>query len=231
MSEKIFTIPINDAFDRHDGCPLCRLRSELEKSSLEYVMGAAMMEPDVRALTNALGFCGTHLSKMMDMKNRLSLALVLESHLADILSSVSGEKEKRKKKEDTAPDELAKMANSCYVCSRVSMFENKYLSNIIYMWKKEEAFRVKLRSQEHFCLTHWAALIKAAKNELSEGLYNEFSMQLKELEISYIKKLSGDVSAFCKSFDHRYASLPLSEDEKSSVNRASSFLTGDHQNG
>ena len=38
MKEKIYTIPISEAFEHYDGCPLCRLYGELEKSSLSYVL-------------------------------------------------------------------------------------------------------------------------------------------------------------------------------------------------
>ena len=84
MSEKIFTIPINEAFDGHDGCPMCRLRSALEENTLSCTLGAAMMEPDVRIKMNAAGFCREHLSALRSMKNKLALALILESHLADV---------------------------------------------------------------------------------------------------------------------------------------------------
>lgn len=84
MAEQIYTIPINEAFEQRDGCPLCRMREKLERESLEYVMGAAMMDPDVRIRTNRLGFCRSHYDKMLAMKNRLSLALMLESHLEEV---------------------------------------------------------------------------------------------------------------------------------------------------
>lgn len=84
MAEQIYTIPINEAFEQHGGCPLCRMKQKLERESLEYVMGAAMMDPDVRIRTNRLGFCRNHYDDMLAMKNRLSLALMLESHLDEV---------------------------------------------------------------------------------------------------------------------------------------------------
>ena len=71
----------HEAFDEKQGCPLCRLRQKLENQSLSYIMGAAMMEPDIRIVTNQLGFCREHFHKMLGMGNRLSLALMLDSHL------------------------------------------------------------------------------------------------------------------------------------------------------
>lgn len=85
MAEQIYTIPINEAFEEIGGCPLCRMKKKLERESLEYVMGAAMMDPDVRIRTNRLGFCRGHYDDMIAMKNRLSLTLMLESHLDEVM--------------------------------------------------------------------------------------------------------------------------------------------------
>ena len=89
MPEKIYTIPVNEAFEasRDDascGCPFCTLYNTLEENELDRILGAAMMEPDVRIETNAQGFCDTHFKMMFVRKNRLGLGLILESHIAEI---------------------------------------------------------------------------------------------------------------------------------------------------
>ena len=33
MAEQLYTIPINEAFEAYDGCPMCRLRRKLEKGA------------------------------------------------------------------------------------------------------------------------------------------------------------------------------------------------------
>ena len=67
MKETIYTIPINEAFEAKCGCPLCTLRRKLERDSVEYIMGAAMMEPDVRIETNKRGFA-LQLSSQGDLR-------------------------------------------------------------------------------------------------------------------------------------------------------------------
>lgn len=57
------------------------MRDTVEEHICEYIMGAAMMEPDVRQDTNRLGFCFTHYQQLMMQNNRLSLGLMLNSHL------------------------------------------------------------------------------------------------------------------------------------------------------
>ena len=95
MAEQLYTIPINEAFEEYDGCPMCRLRHKLEAQSLQYIMGAAMMEPDIRIVTNRLGFCRTHFHRMLGMGNRLSLALMLESHLQEVQNALPQPQEKK----------------------------------------------------------------------------------------------------------------------------------------
>ena len=57
MNETIYTIPINEAFDAcaadpSCGCPFCRLYNMLETNEIDIILGAAMMEPDIRKKTN-----------------------------------------------------------------------------------------------------------------------------------------------------------------------------------
>ena len=84
MKESIYTIPISEVFEPKCGCPICRLHDMLESRCVEYIMGAAMMEPDIRMQTNEKGFCADHYKMMLAKQNRLSLALILESHLAEV---------------------------------------------------------------------------------------------------------------------------------------------------
>ena len=87
--EQIYTIPVNEAFeasaaDPSCGCPFCTLYNKLEDDELDLILGASMMEPDVRIRTNESGFCRTHYDMMFVRKNRLGMALTLESHLKEL---------------------------------------------------------------------------------------------------------------------------------------------------
>lgn len=60
MEEKIYTIPVTEAFEKKDGCPFCRLRRDLENTERDLIMGASMMEPDIRIKpTHAASAAGT----------------------------------------------------------------------------------------------------------------------------------------------------------------------------
>ena len=48
MKEQIYTIPVNEVYDTDCECPLCELEKKLEKETLDYARGAAMMDPEFR---------------------------------------------------------------------------------------------------------------------------------------------------------------------------------------
>ena len=81
MKEKIYTIPVNDAFDKDCECPLCAMYQELENNAVEYTMGPSYMEDDIRAETDKMGFCRKHLKKIYAVENRLGFALVMKTHM------------------------------------------------------------------------------------------------------------------------------------------------------
>ena len=235
MAEQLYTIPINEAFEEYDGCPLCRLRRKLEKQSLEYIMGAAMMEPDIRIVTNQLGFCREHFHTMLGMGSRLSLALMLESHLQYLWENTPepdgkapGRLGKIRKYDGESPGkEMTARAESCYVCARVRDFEKKCVSNVVYIYKKDPAFPDKLRAQPYFCLEHAGALLDAAKNELSEEKYLALSRDLLSKTRDHLAELKQNITAFCRSFDHRNAGNSMTPEARGAVDAAVQFLSGD----
>ena len=90
MREDICSVPVSEVFDISDGCPMCRMRNIIEQRLLDYILGAAMMEPDVRIMTNKEGFCHRHFRMMASRHSRLPLALIIESHLAEVKKDVFG---------------------------------------------------------------------------------------------------------------------------------------------
>ena len=61
--EKIYTIPVNEAFDESGSCPFCRMKKKLEENEIELILGASMMEPDIRIQTNEKAFVQIILKK------------------------------------------------------------------------------------------------------------------------------------------------------------------------
>ena len=70
MKESIHTIPLMDAFKAEDECPFCYLEREAEQHAISFALGsgASYMEDDVRAETDAMGFCRHHYKMMYDLR-------------------------------------------------------------------------------------------------------------------------------------------------------------------
>ena len=226
MEEKIYTIPVNEAFDKKCGCPFCTLFAELENTELESILGAAMMEPDTRIETNKKGFCRKHFSRMFNMKNRLGLGLMLESHLEEIAKKVSAKPALLVKDSGLrAADFADSLTSSCYVCDKIEEKLGKMFKTAVFLWEKDKVFREKLSEQPYFCLPHYSVLLRTASGEIPKKLYGDFLKQVSEVETNYLESLSGDVSWFCKKFDYRYDSEPWGN-SKDAVERAIAFLSG-----
>lgn len=89
MKEKIYTIPVTEAFEQDCECPLCMLHSKLEREYIDYYLGPALMEPDSRIDTNKKGFCRRHFELLYNrQENRLGLALETHTHLKDKLAEI-----------------------------------------------------------------------------------------------------------------------------------------------
>ena len=228
MFETIYTIPINEAFDKSieegKGCPFCRLYEKFEENELELILGGSMMEPDVRIKTNKQGFCHRHFEKLMGRRNRLGLALILESHLAEVRSGVkSGALDLVKGAGSSACSRIKDLNHSCYLCSRIDFSFGKVMENAVLLWEAEPAFRKKVKEQSYFCLPHLELYARYGKTDLKKKDFGDFYKQISEPTLRYFDELQSDVSWFCKKFDYRYDEEPWGN-AKDSVERAVAFL-------
>jgi hypothetical protein len=225
MIERNYTIPINEEFEKYEGCPVCRLHGKLETQNLEYILGAAMMEPDVRIETNRTGFCSRHYSDMLSAKSRLSLALILETHLKEIENLMTLTPKTGKKELRSSVEQLVRMSESCFLCDRISSTFRKYCDNIVYLWKSEPVFREKFQKQPIICFRHTADLLKSAGKHLNDKQLAAFAADLFRVTSNGLAKYSDEISRFCKSFDYRFTNIELGE-AKHACEHAIDYLTG-----
>ena len=231
--ETIYTIPVNEAFEkvREDNlctCPFCLMYNRLEDNELDLILGASMMEPDVRIKTNELGFCDEHFSLMFERGKRLPLALMLESHLDHIAGEIDTGKGSLfvGMKADGAVKTLDKLEKSCYICDRIENNFSHMIETAALLWENDEKFREKVAATPFFCLKHYGRFVKAARDRLDKKNFGDFYKAVSEIEMKYFTTLRGDVSWFCKKFDYRYENEPWG-DAKDSPERAKKFLCGD----
>ena len=127
MRYDITNIPVAEVFEEGDGCPICRLRNLLEKRAVEYITGAAMMEPDIRIETNQKGFCLHHYRQVLGQRNRLSVALTMESRLEELEKQVFSGNFMGKNAKKQAKDAAAALS-TCFVCEQLDSAMDKQLS-------------------------------------------------------------------------------------------------------
>ncbi|MBO7763168.1 MAG: hypothetical protein J6T24_10260 [Clostridia bacterium] len=230
--ERIYTIPVNEAFDASMadpacGCPICALYRKLEENELDLILGGSMMEPDVRIRTNQLGFCGTHFDKLFIRKNRLGLGLILESHLNEVKEKLSVRRLSGlfSGRAATVQEEAARVSSSCYICERIEHNLSGMLSTVSVLFEEDMAFRKKVAAQPWFCLPHLERLLESGKRNLPKKLYADYAAAVIAPVDRYLEALSGDVSWFCKKFDYRYGEEPW-YNSKDAVERAIAFLSG-----
>ncbi len=228
--EQIYTIPVNEAFedcaaDKSCGCPFCRLYNRLEGNELELILGASMMEPDVRIQTNKEGFCRTHYDMMFAQGNRLGMALTLESHLDELIDDIKDGKlfsspgQKPMKR-------IQRLEETCYVCRRIEFNFGHMIETAVLLWESDKDFAPKFAAQPYFCLPHYRMMLDYASKRLDKKQFAEFERLAAGIVNGYIAELREDISWFCKKFDYRYESEPW-YNSKDSVERSVKFLRSD----
>ncbi len=217
--EQIYTIPVNEAFEKgaensQRGCPFCRLWRTLELNELDLILGASMMEPDVRKKTNEKGFCPDHYGKMMKRGKRLPLSLILQSHLPEIDSCL--------KKPGIAPSlaggdsakGIKKISESCYICERAEANFSKMIETAALLWETDPDFRYKCATQPYFCLPHFSRFLSVAKGQMKSKTFGEFYKAVYKKESAVLDSLQDKIDRFAKSFDYRYAKEPWDDAKK-----------------
>ena len=216
MKEHLYTIPVNEALEKECECPVCAMRHELEKASLEYTLGPSYMEDDVRMVTDRAGFCPTHAKELYRQQNRLGLALILKTHMDRTIKEleqlskgpVIGGGLFKKKSDAPVVEYIKKLNCSCFVCERVEGVFKRYIATVFYLFEKESDFRQKLAECKGFCNEHYALLYEQAPQYLSGKKLTEFIEMLNDVYLTNMKRVRDDLEWFTDKFDYRNADAP-----------------------
>lgn len=228
MKEAIYTIPVNEAFEADCACPFCYLSSKLEAETISYTLGASMMEPDARSITNQQGFCAKHFAQLLALPNKLSLALVLESHLEDVRKRIdicqanitaSSESKKNslfsRSKQTSSVTNATMLSNilkgigaTCAVCAKIDATMQRYLDVFFYLWVNDSGFRKNFDSKEGFCLQHYQLLVSESCEFLKDKQQSEFLKNIYEKQQKSLAALQQDIHHFTLKFDYRNSDMP-----------------------
>lgn len=225
MKEKIYTIPVNEAYDKDCECPLCELEKQLEREGVTYALGAAMMEPDYRVASNEKGYCNHHFRMMFDMPKKLPLALVLDTHLEELRKKIEKlekqvkplEKEKtglfKKSSADKIAAEISTILDatekSCMVCNKINSTMEKFIDVLLFMWSTDDEFKAKFDKSKGVCLKHFKMLADNIAKCLKADKQGPFLAALVKKQITELNRIQQDVHKFTLSFDYRNKDMEL----------------------
>lgn len=219
MKEQIYTIPVNEVYDTDCECPMCELEKRLERETLDYTLGAAMMEPDFRENSNTTGFCCHHFSMLFDMPSKLPLALILDTHLEEIrkrlgalqkgAAKLSKEKGGLFKKSGTSEfraslsKTLSDIDTGCIICEKINYTMQRYADVLLYMWANDEEFKLKFDKSKGLCLKHMKLLTDISEKSLSNSKAAEFLSVLYQKQADELNRIQKDIHKFTLKFDYR----------------------------
>lgn len=235
MKEKIYSIPVNDAFNAECECPVCSMYKTLEDNAVEYTMGPSYMEDDTRALTDENGFCKRHMQMIYESGNKLGIALIMKTHFDRVLKDITPlsdtvQVKKRifgKSEVDgiERAEYLDKLNSSCFVCNRINNVFDRYIDTIFFLWKGDNDFKKKFSECKGFCNEHYSLLLKEAHKRLSGQSLEDFCSVLSQLYISNMERVRDDLDWFINKFDYRYADEPW-KNSKDAIPRAMTKTNG-----
>lgn len=223
MKEKIYTIPLTDAFKAGGECPFCFVERQLEQHTIDFVLGsgASYMEDDVRAATDKAGFCRTHYKKLYEYGNRLGTGLILKTHFqcktrelheqikmfSPGKASVLNRFKKPKPDPDSPKTSLGiwakEQSESCYICDFYKDSYQRYLETFFDMYRKNPEFKELFKNSKGFCIPHFGDLAEAADSVLSGKDKKEFFDILLPIMEKNMQRMCDDLDWFCDKFDYR----------------------------
>lgn len=227
--EKIYTIPVMDAYKMDCSCPICEMYKKLERDKVDFLFDTAYMEDDIRSETNRLGFCHKHYHMINLESNRLGLALILQTHLSTAQAQIqkkidSSKSGKRNKKAKTMSEMVAEISKQCYICETVDVAFQLYLDTVFYLYKKDDDFKTIFNQTKGYCMKHFAILFDMAPKKLKGAQYDSFISALINVYDKHITGIQDNIDWFVKKFDYRYKDEPW-KDAKTAIFQTLNVLT------
>lgn len=241
MKEKIYTIPVNEAFESEDECPFCYLRRHAEQSVMRYVAGpgASYMEPEVRAASGQTGFCPGHLKKLYDYGNTLGNALMLQTYYSALIADFQRETanfrmpdkkplfgKRKQSEEEPYWQRLRNQMNTCFICDRVDYNMERYYATFFALLKEPE-FRAKVEKSKGFCLDHFSQLLQAAEDQLPNAQREWFYGTVFSLMEENLKRVKEDLDWLIAKYDYRNAGADW-KNSRDALQRTMQKLGGGH---
>ena len=238
MKVQLHTSPVTEAFLSQDECPFCHLEKDAQQRAIRFYAGAgaSYMEPDIRGITNRLGFCSDHMKKLYDYGNILGAALMLQSHMESILLDLESLENKSDKAEKSGlfqkkvtghtatAQHLQQRVESCAICNQVEDSMARYYE-VFFSLLAEPEFRRYVEESKGFCLRHFARLLQEAERHLPGKHAQWFYLTVNSVMQENLLRVKKDLDLLIAKHDYRNASLDWGN-AKDSVPRAMQKIAG-----
>lgn len=213
MKEKLYTIPVNDAVNANDECPLCNAEQSLENDAIEYAIGpgASYMESDIREMTDKAGFCRRHFNMMYKYGNSLGNALILTSHVHKVSEDIKKEMKNyrgakgglfSKGGSSNVEEYINSLTGKCFVCDYYRDTYKRYIATFFHLYENDTEFREKIKRGKGFCLPHMSELLHEAPGYLKGKLLDDFTSELFETQSRNLDRIEEDISWFVEKFKY-----------------------------
>lgn len=225
MKEKIYMIPINDAFRAECECPLCILEKDLEDRYINDILNHSTLDVHMREETNRQGFCRMHYEMMYaSYHHRLQLGLLLDTFLQSQnrnLVKVSGIKPAGQKdrslfkRYSDVREKAARMVeymkmqeSQCNLCSRIENYMIQYCKVILLMWKTEPEFRELVRNKKGMCQKHFRQMMETVLKERMSEETDGLVRLLIGMQEEHLCRIQEEVHWFTEMFSYHNKDAP-----------------------
>lgn len=234
---------IHDAYAADSECPICDVMTVAETTYVKSFHGGRVMAPEVRVDTNRTGFCPAHFERLYRGEGKLGLALLVHTHLAQIVPALRRDLEGAVVPQDTRPARLGPFSRKdgavsalarslsevvarCYICDMLAADLDRYCFTVIYLWQKDPEFLDTLSRSRGFCLAHYAAILRKAERMLRAPDLRRWTELTVPLMTRSLERLEQQVHGFTQRYHHGTAVAGRGEEERTALSRAIQKLTG-----